>query len=102
MQKVLLAAVQTPDTSDRQFDMQIEELEELVNTAGGEVVGLVSQKRERFDARTLIGKGKVEELAMHADANEADLIIFYIQVCYMYVYDINRNICHVLHLVNYL
>ena len=29
MQKVLLAAVQTPDTSDRQFDMQIEELEEL-------------------------------------------------------------------------
>ncbi|KAF3303015.1 GTPase HflX [Carnobacterium sp. PL17RED31] len=80
MQKVLLAAVQTPDTSDRQFDMQIEELEELVNTAGGEVVGLVSQKRERFDARTLIGKGKVEELAMHADANEADLIIFYQQL----------------------
>lgn len=80
MQKVLLAAVQTPDTSDRQFDMQIEELEELVNTAGGEVVGLVSQKRERFDTRTLIGKGKVEELAMHADANEADLIIFYQQL----------------------
>uniref|UniRef100_UPI00352AC7F5 GTPase HflX n=1 Tax=Aerococcus urinaeequi TaxID=51665 RepID=UPI00352AC7F5 len=80
MQKVLLAAVQTPDTSDRQFDMQIKELEELVNTAGGEVVGLVSQKRERFDARTLIGKGKVEELAMHADANEADLIIFYQQL----------------------
>lgn len=43
MQQVLLAAVQTPDISDRQFDMQIEELEELVNTAGGEVVGLVSQ-----------------------------------------------------------
>lgn len=80
MQQVLLAAVQTPDISDRQFDMQIEELEELVNTAGGEVVGLVSQKRERFDARTLIGKGKVEELAMHADANEADLIIFYQQL----------------------
>lgn len=80
MQQVLLAAVQTPDISDRQFDMQIEELEELVNTAGGEVVGLVSQKRERFDTRTLIGKGKVEELAMHADANEADLIIFYQQL----------------------
>ncbi len=80
MQQVLLAAVQTPDISDRQFDMQIEELEELVNTAGGEVVGLVSQKRERYDARTLIGKGKVEELAMHADANEADLIIFYQQL----------------------
>src|SRR5699024_4602364 len=80
MQKVVLAAVQTRDTSDRQFDMQIEKLEELVNTAGGEVVGLVSQKRERFDARTPIGKGKVEELAMHADANEADLIIFYQQL----------------------
>lgn len=80
MQKVLLAAVQIPEISDRQFDMQIEELEELVNTAGGEVVGLVSQKRERYDARTLIGKGKVEELSMHADANEADLIIFYQQL----------------------
>ena len=80
MQKVLLAAVQTPEINDRQFDMQMEELEELVNTAGGEVVGLVSQKRERYDARTLIGKGKVEELTLHADANEADLIIFYQQL----------------------
>lgn len=80
MQKVLLAAVQTPKINDRQFHMQIEELEELVNTAGGEVVGLVTQKRERFDARTLIGKGKVEELSMHAEANEADLIIFYQQL----------------------
>ncbi|MGY0837043.1 GTPase HflX [Aerococcus urinaeequi] len=80
MQKVLLAAVQTPDISDRQFDMQIEELEELVNTAGGKVVGFVSQKRERYDARTLIGKGKVDELASQAEVKEADLIIFYQQL----------------------
>jgi GTP-binding protein HflX len=80
MQKVFLVAVQTQTVSDRQLTMQVEELKELVTTAGGEVVGVLTQKRERFDSRTLIGKGKVEELAMHAEANEADLIIFYQQL----------------------
>jgi GTP-binding protein HflX len=80
MQKVFLVAVQTQTVSDRQLTMQVEELKELVTTAGGEVAGVLTQKRERFDSRTLIGKGKVEELAMHAEANEADLIIFYQQL----------------------
>lgn len=80
MQKVFLVAVQIQTVSDRQLTMQVEELKELVTTAGGEVVGVLTQKRERFDSRTLIGKGKVEELAMHAEANEADLIIFYQQL----------------------
>lgn len=80
MQQVLLAAVQTQEVSDRQFNMQLEELKELVNTAGGEVAGIVTQKRERFDTKYLVGKGKVTEIAMHAEANDADLVIFYQQL----------------------
>lgn len=41
----------------------IEELKELVDTAGAEVVGVLIQKREAPDRTSYFGKGKAEELA---------------------------------------
>lgn len=43
-------------------DESLDELEELVNTAGAQVVGRTIQNREAVHPGTYVGKGKVEEL----------------------------------------
>jgi GTP-binding protein HflX len=52
------------------------ELEGLAQTAGTEVVGHLTQRRETPDAATYLGKGKVEELKRLVDMTEADVVIF--------------------------
>jgi GTP-binding protein HflX len=54
----------------------LDELAALAESAGAEVLDRVVQKREAPDPATLIGRGKVEELAGLAAAQEADLVIF--------------------------
>jgi GTP-binding protein HflX len=54
----------------------LSEFRELVASAGGEVVAEVLQRRARPDPATLIGSGKVEEIAGIAASTEADLILF--------------------------
>ncbi|MGE5569996.1 MAG: GTPase HflX [Rhodospirillales bacterium] len=54
----------------------IEELAVLAESAGAEVLDKVVQSRERPEAATLIGPGKVEELALRARAVDADTVIF--------------------------
>ncbi len=57
-------------------DQSLDELEELANTAGAEVIGRMIQNRDKPDNATFIGSGKLEELKAFCEANEADLIIF--------------------------
>ena len=52
------------------------ELRELTESAGATVLELMPQRRPRPDAATLIGPGKVEELAAAVAATGADLVIF--------------------------
>ncbi|MGH9606890.1 MAG: GTPase HflX [Terracidiphilus sp.] len=52
------------------------EFRELVSSAGGQVVAELLQRRPRPDAATLIGSGKVEEVAGAAASTEADLVLF--------------------------
>jgi GTP-binding protein HflX len=52
------------------------EFRELVASAGGVVAAEVMQRRARFDPATLIGAGKVEEIAGIAASTEADLVLF--------------------------
>lgn len=52
------------------------ELAALLETAGGECVGMTLQNRPAPDARTFIGEGKAEEVKMLAEMNDANLIIF--------------------------
>ena len=53
----------------------LEELAELVDTAGGEVVYSVIQNMSSPSSATYVGSGKVEELRLLLDANEADGIV---------------------------
>jgi GTP-binding protein HflX len=52
------------------------EFRELVSSAGGVVAAEVFQHRARPDPATLIGAGKVEEIAGIAASTEADLVLF--------------------------
>lgn len=52
------------------------ELAALTETAGGEPVAATLQTRPAPDAKTFIGEGKVEEVRLLAEANNAELIIF--------------------------
>jgi len=52
------------------------EFRELVSSAGGVVVAEILQRRARPDPATLIGSGKVGEIAGVAASTEADLVLF--------------------------
>jgi GTP-binding protein HflX len=53
----------------------MEELKELALTAGAEVVGIMTQKRNTIDKAHYIGKGKLEELKFFVENQEVDLVI---------------------------
>jgi GTP-binding protein HflX len=52
------------------------EFRELVSSAGAEVAAELIQRRPRPDPATLIGTGKVEEVAAIAASTQADLVLF--------------------------
>ncbi len=54
----------------------LEELAFLAETAGAETLRKFMQKLPHRDAKTFVGKGKIEEIAEYARAKEANLIIF--------------------------
>lgn len=58
-----------------QYDT-LEELAQLAETAGANVVGRFSQKKRAIDNATYIGSGKAEELSLAASELNADLFIF--------------------------
>jgi GTPase len=75
-EKAILVGCQLPFVDDERFYYSMEELKSLTKTANGEVVITLTQKREKIDSATYIGKGKVEELVNLAKELEADIIIF--------------------------
>ena len=71
--KAVLVSIDTGE-----FDVQrsVDELEELAKSAGAVVKGRVIQRKERPDPATLMGAGRLEEVAEFVRANEIDLVIF--------------------------
>ena len=61
---------------DRSSEESLDELEALLETAGGICLGRVLQNRRAPEPRTLIGEGKVAELKEMAKANECTLAVF--------------------------
>jgi GTP-binding protein HflX len=62
--------------TDLDADESLAEFRELVSSAGGQVAAEVMQRRSRPDPATLIGSGKVEEIAGVVASTEADLVLF--------------------------
>jgi GTPase len=75
-QRVVLAGIRAPQQPFSEVEEHLEELARLTETAGGSVVGTFVQERSRRDPATLIGKGKVEEIARALAPLKAGLVIF--------------------------
>lgn len=75
-EKAILVGCQLPHVSDERFSYSMEELAALTKTADGTVVSTVTQKRNRVDLATYIGKGKVDELAVLCEELSPDVLIF--------------------------
>ncbi len=71
-EKAVLVAV---DTGEYDCDSSLAELEELAMTAGAQVAGFVSQKRERPDGALFLGSGRLDELKEFCENNEIDVVI---------------------------
>lgn len=78
LEKAVLAglAASSMDEKDRSCEETMEELEELVKTAGAQPVGMLLQNRPTPDPGTFLGDGKVEELREYAEYNQCDLAVF--------------------------
>ena len=67
----IVAAVQTPDLSDGDFESSLAELRELAETLGYKVVQTFTQKRASFDTTAYLGTGKREELRAFVESRAA-------------------------------
>lgn len=74
--RVLLVGVITGDSTPQRFQDGLAELARLVDTAGGQVLQTLQQKRPRPHPQTVVGEGKVQEIALAAQTVGANLIVF--------------------------
>ena len=75
-EKVVLIGVVTPQQSEEQSKEYLEELAFLVETAGGITLKTFTQRAQKPDPKTFVGKGKLEEIRDYVKAEEADMVIF--------------------------
>jgi GTP-binding protein HflX len=61
--RAILVGIQVPSVDDVAHAASLDELGRLVKTLGYEVVGTMSQKRDGVGGATVLGKGRIEELA---------------------------------------
>ena len=73
-QKAVLVSVMLPEMSEHDVETSLDELERLLDTAGGETALRVVQARQTPDNKTFIGKGKAEEIKQ-AIETEGDITL---------------------------
>ena len=78
MNRAILVGLNSPRLSrmDNATDSTMEELAALLETAGGESLGVVIQNKDVPDPGTFIGDGKVDEVRELVQATGADMVIF--------------------------
>ena len=76
--KVVLVGLNSPvlKKDENADEDTLEELAALVETAGGEVMGVVMQNRPTPDPRSFIGEGKVAEVQLYCENVGASMVIF--------------------------
>lgn len=72
-ERVIIASIYTD--KDEFVEESLKELEDLVEVAGGRVIGMFQQKLPQLRASTLMGSGKLEEIKDFVDKEEVDLLV---------------------------
>jgi GTP-binding protein HflX len=75
-ERAVLVGVITPNETEAKEREYLEELEFLVDTAGGVTEKTFTQKMSKADRSTFVGTGKLEEIAAYVKSEEIDMVIF--------------------------
>ncbi len=77
LHRAILVGVYTPEfRKKRRPEDSIQELKELCRTAGVNPVYTIIQKKDKIEASTVIGSGKLKEITFLAVQKNADILIF--------------------------
>jgi GTPase len=74
--RVLLVGLMTNNLSRQRFQDGLMEVARLIETAGGEVLQVLHQRRPSPHPQTVVGEGKVQEIALTAQTIGANLVVF--------------------------
>ena len=74
--KAVLVGISERTSELEECERSLDELERLLDTAGGECFAKLVQVKESFDPRTCIGSGKVRELRELCENNGLELAVF--------------------------
>ncbi|MEE0969734.1 MAG: GTPase HflX [Clostridia bacterium] len=74
--RAVLVALQSGRMTAEEVEKSLDELERLLETAGGETFARVVQAKDTPDIRTVVGSGKVKEIGELCRDNDVELIIF--------------------------
>ncbi len=74
--RAVLVGIVTQRETQEQVDASLDELERLLDTAGGVCVARLTQNKEAPDVRTVVGSGKAAELAYLCSCNDVTLVVF--------------------------
>ena len=75
-ERAILVGVIQKEHTDEQVQEYLAELAFLAETAGAITVKIFTQKLQRPDSKTFVGKGKLEEIRDYVAAKKIDLVIF--------------------------
>ncbi|WP_224994498.1 GTPase HflX [Cesiribacter sp. SM1] len=76
VEKAVLVALITPRQTAEQAKEYLEELAFLAETSGVQTLETFTQRLDRPDTRTFVGKGKLEDIKAFVQEHEADVVIF--------------------------
>ena len=75
-EKAILVGIITPGETEEQTKEYLDELEFLVDTAGGETIRSFTQRMQKPDRATFVGTGKLEEINAFVKSEEIDIVVF--------------------------
>ena len=75
-ERIVLVGVVTRPRGPGEVEASLDELSQLIDTAGADEVGRVVQSRDAIDPATYIGRGKAEELHLLCESVDADTVVF--------------------------
>ena len=75
-ERIILVAVTLSDRTDDETQESLDELAQLIDTAGADEVARITQRRDSPDSAYYIGKGKAEELKEICLALDSDTVVF--------------------------
>ena len=75
-ERIVLVGVTMAGQSENETTASLDELEQLVDTAGADALDRIVQRRDRPDPSTFVGSGKVQEILDSSLAIDADTVVF--------------------------